>query len=162
MAETLKRLVHLLSLAQLYYLSNQLIFIYKQTWCKVRTLFEFTRFMNIFKVTRTCNYRHWCGRVWRRCVSYVTGTSNRYRLTVGQGLLSLWQGRVEGWFFLFPLSRSFLLSVPLLHLLYYLFYLFSLSPEDYTKWSRRVDVSLRIICRLTKHGGGICHLYTSS
>ena len=53
-------------------------------------LFEFTRFVNMFTVTHTCNYRHWGGRVWRRCrVSYITGTSNRYQLTFGQGLLSL-------------------------------------------------------------------------
>ena len=58
------------------------------------------------------------GRVVRRCrVSYVTGASNWYWLTVGQGLLSLQQVRVEGecfYFFCFftfipvPLSSLFL------------------------------------------------------
>ena len=56
----------------------------------------------------------WCGRVvWRYCVSYVTGASNWYWLTVGQGLLSTKQVRVEGecfYFFAFfpvPLSSLF-------------------------------------------------------
>ena len=57
-----------------------------KSWCKIETA------------------RHTCflfnpggGRVWWRCrVSLVIGTSNWYWLTVGQGLLSLQQVRVEG------------------------------------------------------------------
>ena len=42
------------------------------------------------------------GRVVRRCrVSYLTGTSNSYWLTVGKGLLSLKQVRLEGECFYF-------------------------------------------------------------
>ena len=74
-------------------------------------------------------------------VAFVSGVSNWYWLTVGQGLLSLQQVRVEGnccYFFCsftcfyFPLS-----SLPLFHLFYYLFYLF--SPF---LWETRVDVLL--------------------
>ena len=63
------------------------------------------------------------GWVRRRCsVAFVTGSPNWYWLTVGQGLLSLQQVRIEGeWcyffcsftffhFHLFPLSLSFIFS----------------------------------------------------
>ena len=39
--------------------------------------------------------------VWRCCVSYITGVSNWYWLTIGQGLLSLEQVRVEAECFYF-------------------------------------------------------------
>ena len=70
------------------------------------------------------------GRVWQRClVSNVTGVSNWYWLTVGQGLLSLQQVRVEGECFISSVlhfhSCSSFFTVPLFHLFYYLFYFFS-------------------------------------
>ena len=85
----------------------------------------------------------------RRCchASWVTGASNRYWLTVGQGLLSLQQVRVERECFVSSVSSlSFIflflpyppLSSPLLSLLS----LFSLSLGDDTKWPTRADVSL--------------------
>ena len=87
----------------------------------------------------------WGGRmVWRCCVSYVTRASNWYWLTLGQGLLSFWQVRVEGECFYFlrfftfipvPLSSLFLSFISS-----YLFFSFSLG--DNTKWLARVDVSL--------------------
>ena len=58
--------------------------------------------------------------------------------------------------FLYFHSFSFFSPVHFFHLL---------SPflwETTQKWPTRVDVSLRIICRLTKLGGVIFHLYTSS
>ena len=65
----------------------------------------------------------------RCCVFYVTGASNWYWLTGGQGLLSLLQVKVEGecfYFFCFFTFIHFLFSpVPLFHLLYYFFYLSS-------------------------------------
>ena len=88
------------------------------------------------------------GWVWRRCrVSYVTGGSNWDWLTVGQGLLSLSQVRVEGGMFLFLLFLHFhscpsFLPVPLFHLLYYLFCLLSPFLWETTKWPTMVDVSL--------------------
>ena len=88
------------------------------------------------------------GRVWRRCrVSYVTGASSWYWLTVVKGLLSLQQVRVEGNVFIssvssLPFLFRFLpypsLSSPLLSLLS----LFFLSLGDNSKWSTRVDMSL--------------------
>ena len=46
--------------------------------------------------------------MWRRCrVSYVTGASSWYWLTVWQGLLSLQQVRVEGGMYLFLLFLLF-------------------------------------------------------
>ena len=83
----------------------------------------------------------------QRCrISHVTGASNWYWLTVGQGLLSLQQERVEGecfnFFCCFIHSFFFLLypslSSPLLSLLSFL----SLSLGDDTKWPIRVGVSL--------------------
>ena len=70
------------------------------------------------------------GWVMQRCrVSCITGASDWYWFTVGQGLLSLQQVRVEGecFYFLFLHfhSLSSFSSVPLFHLLYYLFYLSS-------------------------------------
>ena len=68
-----------------------------------------------------------------------------YFLTVGQGLLSLQQVKVEGecfYFFCFFNFIHFPFSpVPLFHLLYYLLSLFSVSLRDDTKWPTRVDVS---------------------
>ena len=88
------------------------------------------------------------GRVWRRSrVSYVTGASNWYWITAGQGLLSLQQVKVEGNVFISSVSSlSFMfiflsypsLSSPLLSLLS----LFSLSLGDDTTCPTRVDVSL--------------------
>ena len=85
--------------------------------------------------------------VRQRCrVSRVQGASSWYWLTVGQGLLSLQQVRVEGecfYFFCFltfihfplsPLSLSFI-SLTISSL-------FSLSLGDDTKWPKRVDMSL--------------------
>ena len=59
-----------------------------------------------------------------------TGMSNWYWLTVGQGLLSLQQVRVEGegffyFFCFFTFSFFSFSSVSLFHLLYYLFYISS-------------------------------------
>ena len=88
------------------------------------------------------------GRVVQRChVSYVTGASNWYWLTVGQGLLSLKQVRAEGGSFISSVSSlSFLfLFLPcpsLLSPLLSLLSLSSLSLGDNTKWATRVDVSL--------------------
>ena len=70
------------------------------------------------------------GLVRQRCrISYVTGVFNWYWLTVGQGLLSLHQVRVEGDCFYFFCFFSFIYfpfcPVPLFHFLYYLFYLSS-------------------------------------
>ena len=80
------------------------------------------------------------------CGKGVTGASNWYWLTVGKGLLSLQQLRVQGDFFislfLYFHSFSFFSPVPLLHLLYYFFSLFSVSLEDDIKWPTVVDVSL--------------------
>ena len=79
--------------------------------------------------------------------SCVTGASNRYWLTVGQGMLFLQQVRVEGDVFISSVSSlSFIflllpcpfLSSPLLSLLS----LFSLSLGNDTKWPTRVDGSL--------------------
>ena len=50
--------------------------------------------------------------VRRCCVSYITGASNWYWLTVGQGLLSLWWVRVEGECFYFFCFFTFI-PVPL-------------------------------------------------
>ena len=87
---------------------------------------------------------------------------NWYWLVAGQGLLSLQQVKVEGWFYFFcfftfihfPFSH-----VPLFHLLYYLLSLFSLSLGDDTTWPTRVDASLNpnsvksiTCCQVTKHG----------
>ena len=87
--------------------------------------------------------------VWQKCrVPYVTGASNWYWLTVGQGLLPLWQVRVQGECFYFSVSSlSFLLlflpcpslSSPVPSLLS----LFSLSLRDDTKWPSRVDVVVK-------------------
>ena len=88
-------------------------------------------------------YKVWGGWVRQRCrVSYVTGASNWYWLTVGQGLLSLQQVRVQRECFIssvfFSLPLIYLFSpVPLFHLLYYLF---SLSVGGDTKWPTRIDV----------------------
>ena len=55
----------------------------------------------------------WGGWVVRRCcVSYITGASSWYWLTVGQGLLSLYQVRVEGECFYFFCFFTFI-PVPL-------------------------------------------------
>ena len=84
------------------------------------------------------------GWVWRRCcVSYFTGASNWYWLTVGQGLLSLWQGMLLFLLFLYLISYLFFLPCPF-HLspLLFLLSLFSHSLGDDTKWPTRVDVSL--------------------
>ena len=63
---------------------------------------------------------------WCEGVVYLTGPSSWYWLTVGQGLLSLYQERVEGGeYFYFFCFFTFVPAVPLFHLLYYLFYLFS-------------------------------------
>ena len=91
-----------------------------------------------------------CCRVVRRCrVSYVTGASNWYWLTVGQGLLSFFfvAGKGRWGIFLFLLflhfhSCSFLPCPSLSSLLLSLLSLFSLSLGDDTKWPTRVDVSL--------------------
>ena len=53
------------------------------------------------------------GRVWRRCrVSYVTGASNWDWLTVGQGLISLSQVRVEEKYFFLIYLFCFFTSIP--------------------------------------------------
>ena len=85
------------------------------------------------------------GWVRQRChISCVTRASNWDWLTVGQGLLSLQQVRLEGECFLFLHCHSFSflpcpsLSSPRLSLLSF----FSLSLGDDTKWPTRVDVSL--------------------
>ena len=90
------------------------------------------------------------GWVRQRChVSCITGASNWYWLTVGQGFLHVTsqQVRVEGTVFISSVSLlSFIflflsclfLSFPRLSLLS----LFSLSMGDDTKWPSRVDVSL--------------------
>ena len=88
----------------------------------------------------------WLGSAKVSCI-LVTRVSNWYWLTVGQGLLSLKQVRVEGHvsfrLFLHFHSCSSFFPVPLFHLLYYLFYhFFSLSLGNDTKWLIRVDVSL--------------------
>ena len=79
------------------------------------------------------------GWVRQRCrVSYVTGASNWYWLTVGQGLLTLQQVRIEGNVFLFPvssLSFIFLSLLSLSFILIDLFYLFS-PFSDETRRSR--------------------------
>ena len=90
----------------------------------------------------------WGGWVRQRCrVSCVTGASNWYWLTDGQGLLSLQQVTVEGGLFLFLCFFTVIhfhfspvpsLSSPLLSLLS----LFSLSLRDDTKWHTKVGVSL--------------------
>ena len=79
----------------------------------------------------------WVGGGWgvgglgeARCrVSYVTGASNIYWLTVGQGLLFLQQVRVVGECLYFFCSFTFIhfpfSPVPLFYLLYYLFYISS-------------------------------------
>ena len=71
---------------------------------------------------------------------------NWYFLTVGQGLLSLQQVKVEGECFYFFCFFNFIhfpfSTVPLFHLLYYLPSFFSLSLGDDTKWPTRVDVPL--------------------
>ena len=91
---------------------------------------------------------NWGGWVRQRCcISCVTGASNWYWLTVGQGLLSLQQVWVEGECFLIFLFLNFHLfssfaPVPLFHPFYCLFYLFSFSLGDGTKWPTWVDVSL--------------------
>ena len=79
-------------------------------------------------------------RVWRRYhVFCITGASNLYSLIVGQGLLSLYQVRVEGDVFISSVSSiSFLflfLPCPSLSspLLLYLLSLFSLSLGDDTQ-----------------------------
>ena len=82
---------------------------------------------------------------WGKGVVYlcVTRASNWYWFTVGQGLLSLQQVRVEGgWFYFFCFFTFFYLFVPfpLFHLPYYLFYLFSLSLADDTRWPTRTEV----------------------
>ena len=76
-----------------------------------------------------------CSPIFFR-VSCVTGASNWYWLTVGQGLLSQQQVWVEGeclFSSLSPLSLS---------LIYSTISLFSLSLGDETKWPIRADVSL--------------------
>ena len=68
---------------------------------------------------------------WDKGIVYLTSivVSNWYWLTVGQGLLSLQQVRVEGECFYFFCFFTFIhlssFPVPLFHLLYYLFYLSS-------------------------------------
>ena len=84
------------------------------------------------------------GWVRQKChVPYVRGASSWYWLTVGQGLLSLQQVRVEEecfYFFCFFTVIYFPFSpVPLFHLLYCLF---SLSLGDDTKCPTRVNMSL--------------------
>ena len=106
------------------------------------------------------------GWVMQRCrVSYVTRASSWYWLTVGQGLLSLQQVRVEEecfyfffffFFFFFHFRSVFsFFTVPLFHLLYFLFLFspplrettlpgFRVSPfsqGDDTKWPTMVFVS---------------------
>ena len=88
------------------------------------------------------------GWVRQRCyVACVTRASSWYWLTVGQGLLSLQQVRIEGdcfYFFCFFTAIHFhfspvpSLSCPLLYLLS----LFSLSLGDDTKWPTKADVLL--------------------
>ena len=87
----------------------------------------------------------WLGEAKESC-SFCCGVPNWYWLTVGQGLLSLQQVRVEGGMLLFllflhlfhfpfsSLSLSFISST--------ISSLFSLSLGDDTKWPTRVDVSL--------------------
>ena len=80
-------------------------------------------------------------------VSYVTGASKWYWLTIGIGLLFLQQVRVKGKCFIScvsSLSYIFLfLPCPCLQSpLPSLISLFSLSLGDDTKWNTRVDVSL--------------------
>ena len=81
--------------------------------------------------------------MWRCPVAFVTRAPNWYWLTVGQGLLSLQQVRVEGEYCYFLCSFTFF-HFPLssLSLLLFLLSLFSLSLGDDTKWLTRVDVSL--------------------
>ena len=72
----------------------------------------------------------WGGWMRRRySVAFVTVASNWYWLTIGQGLLSLQQVRVEGEWCCFFYSFTFtsfpsFFPLPLFHLLYYLFYHF--------------------------------------
>ena len=90
----------------------------------------------------------WGGWVRRKCpVAFVTGAPNWYWLTVGQGLLSLQQVRVEGeccyffcsfTFFHLPLS-SLSLSFILSTISSIRFLPFS---GNNTKWPTRVDMSL--------------------
>ena len=88
----------------------------------------------------------WVRQRYQCYVSYVTGASNWYWLTVGQGLLSLQQVRVEGicsYFFCsitvihFPFS-----SVPLFHLLCHLFCLSSFL------WERTQNDPQELTCQL--------------
>ena len=76
-----------------------------------------------------------------------TGTPKWYWLTVGQGLLSLQQVRVEAKCCCFFCSFAFFhfpsfFPIPHFHLLYYLSSLFSLSLGDNINWPTRVDISL--------------------
>ena len=69
----------------------------------------------------------WGGWVRQRChVSCVTWASNWYWLTVGQGLLSLQQVRVEGeCFYFFGSSLSFIFLFSPVHLFHFLYNLSS-------------------------------------
>ena len=97
------------------------------------------------------------GWVRQRCrVSYITGASNWYWLTVGQGLVSLQHVRVEGdcfnffCFFSFICFPLFPVPSPLLPLLL----LFSLSLGGNTEWPTRVEVSaVKPQCNQSEHTG---------
>ena len=90
------------------------------------------------------------GWVRRRCpVAFVTGAPNWYWLTVGQGLLSLQQVRVEeeccNFFYSFTFFHFLSLLYPSLSSpLVSLLSLFSLSLGDDTKWPTRIDMSLNM------------------
>ena len=80
----------------------------KATWGCSQFVLALLSYYNLFHSSRydVCfNQKLWDGWMWWRCcVSYITGVSNRYWLTVGQGLLSLYQVRVEGNVFISSVS----------------------------------------------------------
>ena len=97
-------------------------------------------YFSLLVLNPKANWLQWGGRVVRRCcVSYITGASNWYWLTV--------VGKGRGGMFLFLLflhfhSSSSFFPVPLSSPLRSLLSLFSLSLGDNTKWPSRVDMSL--------------------
>ena len=130
------------------FFGSQLIWFY--TVCKGSVSLDSAWHGLITKCLDTITPYYTCAKIcWvrQRChVSYITVSSNRDLHTVGQGLLSLQQVRVEGEifissvsslsfiFFLLPYPRH---SSPLLSLLS----IFSLSLGDDTKWPTMVDMS---------------------
>ena len=104
-------------------------------------------YMIIFEIWKASV--QWLLLVRRRCpVAFVTGASNWYWLTVGQGLLSLQQVKVEGgccYFFssfvFFHFSASSL-SVSCISSTFFFFISFPLSLRDDTEWLTMVDVLL--------------------